>query len=183
MPMGEPRGFMKYERKVSGYCAGHRPTQALQRVPHDPPAGGGQDAGRPLHGLRRALLPHRLPAGEHHPRLQRPRVSPAMARGQPAAACHQQLPGVHRPRLPRSLRGGLRARHQRGSGRDQADRDGDRRQAWDEGWVVPEPPNVRTGKRVAVVGSGPPGSPRRSSSTGPAIWSPSSSGPTGRAAC
>ena len=26
--------------------------------------------------------------------------------------------------------------------------------AWDEGWVVPEAPNVRTGKRVAVVGSG-----------------------------
>ena len=29
--------------------------------------------------------------------------------------------------------------------------------AFDEGWVVPEPPGVRTGKRVAVVGSGPAG--------------------------
>ena len=29
--------------------------------------------------------------------------------------------------------------------------------AWDEGWVVPEPPDRRTGKRVAVVGSGPAG--------------------------
>ncbi len=29
--------------------------------------------------------------------------------------------------------------------------------AWDEGWVVPQPPSVRTGKRVAVVGSGPAG--------------------------
>jgi glutamate synthase (NADPH/NADH) small chain len=29
--------------------------------------------------------------------------------------------------------------------------------AWDEGWVRPEPPKVRTGKRVAVVGSGPAG--------------------------
>jgi glutamate synthase (NADPH/NADH) small chain len=28
---------------------------------------------------------------------------------------------------------------------------------WDEGWVVPEPPRVRTGKKVAVVGSGPAG--------------------------
>jgi glutamate synthase (NADPH) small chain len=28
---------------------------------------------------------------------------------------------------------------------------------WDEGWVVPEPPAVRTGKKVAVVGSGPAG--------------------------
>jgi len=29
--------------------------------------------------------------------------------------------------------------------------------AWDEGWVVPEPPKVKTGKTVAVVGSGPAG--------------------------
>jgi glutamate synthase (NADPH/NADH) small chain len=29
--------------------------------------------------------------------------------------------------------------------------------AWDEGWVRPEPPVKRTGKRVAVVGSGPAG--------------------------
>ncbi|MGO8672728.1 MAG: glutamate synthase subunit beta [Capsulimonadaceae bacterium] len=28
---------------------------------------------------------------------------------------------------------------------------------FDEGWVVPEPPQVRTGKKVAVVGSGPAG--------------------------
>ncbi|MBI5766672.1 MAG: glutamate synthase subunit beta [Verrucomicrobia bacterium] len=28
---------------------------------------------------------------------------------------------------------------------------------WDEGWVTPEPPTVRTGKKVAVVGSGPAG--------------------------
>ncbi len=29
--------------------------------------------------------------------------------------------------------------------------------AWSEGWIVPEPPETRTGKRVAVVGSGPAG--------------------------
>ena len=29
--------------------------------------------------------------------------------------------------------------------------------AWDEGWIVPELPAIRTGKRVAVVGSGPAG--------------------------
>ena len=29
--------------------------------------------------------------------------------------------------------------------------------AFDEGWVVAEPPNQRTGKRVAVIGSGPTG--------------------------
>ena len=29
--------------------------------------------------------------------------------------------------------------------------------AWEQGWVVPQPPKVRTGKTVAVVGSGPAG--------------------------
>ncbi len=29
--------------------------------------------------------------------------------------------------------------------------------AWNEGWVLPQPPTVRTGKRVAVIGSGPSG--------------------------
>jgi len=29
--------------------------------------------------------------------------------------------------------------------------------AWAEGWVVPRPPKVKTGKKVAVVGSGPAG--------------------------
>src|SRR5712691_4000574 len=28
---------------------------------------------------------------------------------------------------------------------------------WEEGWVVAEPPQVRTGKKVAVIGSGPAG--------------------------
>src|ERR1044071_6922015 len=28
---------------------------------------------------------------------------------------------------------------------------------WEEGWVTPEPPKARTGKKVAVVGSGPAG--------------------------
>jgi len=28
---------------------------------------------------------------------------------------------------------------------------------WEHGWVVPEPPQVRTGKKVAVIGSGPAG--------------------------
>ncbi len=28
---------------------------------------------------------------------------------------------------------------------------------WEEGWIDPEPPAARTGKRVAVIGSGPAG--------------------------
>jgi glutamate synthase (NADPH/NADH) len=28
---------------------------------------------------------------------------------------------------------------------------------FDEGWIVPKPPRFRTGKRIAIVGSGPAG--------------------------
>lgn len=28
---------------------------------------------------------------------------------------------------------------------------------WEEGWIVPKPPKVRTGKKVAIIGSGPAG--------------------------
>src|SRR5258708_1668756 len=29
--------------------------------------------------------------------------------------------------------------------------------AWEQGWIKPEPPELRTGKRVAIIGSGPAG--------------------------
>ena len=53
-----------------------------------------------------------------------------------------------------------------------------------EGWVTPQPPTERTGKRVAIVGSGPAGSGRRrAAQQGRAHRSPSTSGPTASAAC
>ncbi|MFX8949689.1 FAD-dependent oxidoreductase, partial [Acinetobacter baumannii] len=29
--------------------------------------------------------------------------------------------------------------------------------AWENGWVLPQPPKYKTGKKVAIVGSGPAG--------------------------
>src|ERR1051325_3766636 len=57
-----------------------------------------------------------------------------------------------------------------------------------EGWVKPEPPATRTGKKAAVVGSAPsapppPASAVLPSSTQPATTSPSLSVPTASAAC
>ena len=121
--MGKPTGFMEYRRgRSSNDVPVAERRQALPRV-HDPAAGGqAPGAGGPLHGLRRAVLPHRLPAGQHHPRLERPGVSRRLAAGDRRPARDQQLPRVHRPRLPRAVRGGLRAGHQRAAGDDQADR-------------------------------------------------------------
>ena len=156
--MGDVRGFMKYDRKVSGK------EPVPERVKHYRefltvlPEDELQQAGRPLHGLRRAVLPHGLPAGEHHSRLERPGLSRSMARSDQSAARHEQFSGIHRPSVPRAVRSGLRAGHQRRSGGDQANRNARLPiAAFDEGWIVPEPPAVRTGKKVAVVGSGPAG--------------------------
>ena len=51
-----------------------------------------------------------------------------LARRDRAAARHQQLPGVHRPAVPRAVRGVVRARHQPGPGDHQAGRGRDHRQ-------------------------------------------------------
>ena len=81
-----------------------------------------------------------------------------LARGERAAARHQQLPRVHRPAVPGAVRGRVRARHQRAAGHDQADRGRDRRpRRGTRAGVAPVVPATKTGKRVAVVGSGPAG--------------------------
>ena len=55
---------------------------------------------------------------------------------------------------------------------------------FEEGWVVAEPPAVRTGKKVAVVGSGPAGlACAAAAEPGRPHASPSSSAPTASAAC
>ncbi len=52
--------------------------------------------------------------------------------------------------------------------------------AWSEGWVVPQRPSARTGKKVAVVGSGRPVWPPPNNWRGPVTVSRSMSGPAGR---
>mmetsp|Transcript_84340 Transcript_84340/g.217205 ORF Transcript_84340/g.217205 Transcript_84340/m.217205 type:complete len:211 (-) Transcript_84340:512-1144(-) len=97
----------------------HR-ERARGRLQGDPRQEGrdrGPDPGLALHGLRHALLPperHRqvwLPAGQPHPRVERPRAQGAVARGLQEAAEDQQLPRVHGPRLPGAVRGLLHSRH------------------------------------------------------------------------
>ena len=99
----------------------------LQGVRPHPARRGPARAGRALHGVRRAVLPQRLPAGQPDPGLERPRLPRPLARGDRPAARDQQLPRVHRQALPRPVRGGVRAGDPRGRrGHDQADRGLDR---------------------------------------------------------
>ncbi|CAA9493345.1 MAG: Glutamate synthase [NADPH] small chain, partial [uncultured Solirubrobacteraceae bacterium] len=106
-----------------------RPPRAAERlrgVRRRAAAGGARRAGRALHGVRRSVLPQRLPGREPHPRLERPRLPRPLPRRDQAAARHEQLPGVHRPPVSGAVRGRLRAGDPRGGrGHDQADRERD----------------------------------------------------------
>ena len=125
--MGELGAFLKIHR------VGFDKRDPRQRVGDYKPVlraaarGGASPPGRALHGLRRAVLPRGLPAGQPHPRLERPRLPRQVARGDRAAARDQQLPRVHRADLPGAVRVGVRAGDQRRSGDDRADRAGDHR--------------------------------------------------------
>ena len=63
-----------------------------------------------MHGLRRRLLPRRLPAGQPDPGVERARRRRRLADRHRAAARHEQLPGVHRLAVPGPVRGVLRPR-------------------------------------------------------------------------
>ncbi len=98
--MGKVTGFMEYTRELP---ARRPPAERINdwfEIYQPFPRRQGPHAGRPLHGLRRALLPHRLPAEQHHSRLERPGLPRPLARSRAPAARHQQLSGIHRPHLP-----------------------------------------------------------------------------------
>ncbi len=100
----------------------------------------------------------RLPGQQHHPGLERPRVPQQLARGARRAALDQQLPRVHRPRLPGALRGGLHAQHQRRPGDHQVDRARHRRQGLGRGLDRARSlPHRKTGQARRRGGLGPRG--------------------------
>ena len=157
-PMGKPTGFIEIARKKT-------PTRPIEERIHDwsevylpYPETGSPRSGRAMHGLRHPVLSHRLSAREPDPRLERSRLSRPMESRHRPAARDQQLPGVHRPPVSGAVRRRLRARHQQRPGHHQRpSRCRSSIARFDEGWVTAHPPEVRTGRRVAVVGSGPAG--------------------------
>ena len=113
---------------------------------------------RALHGLRHSLLPHRLPGEQHHSGLERSGLSrstgkkrfaccipPTISRNSPGRICPAPCEaacvlGINEPPVTIKVIEKTIVDH-----------------AWKEGWIQPEPPETRTGKSVAVVGSGPAG--------------------------
>ena len=117
-----------------------------------------QNAGRPLHGLRHPVLPHRLPGrttsfptgttwstrtagtrrfGILHSTNNFPEFTGRICPAPCEAAC---VLGINEPPVTIKQIEKTIIEH-----------------AFEEGWITPEPPARRTGKRIAVIGSGPAG--------------------------
>ena len=163
--MGELGGFLKIDRAGSATSA-TRPSASRDYrefvVPL--PRRRAARAGRALHGLRRAVLPQRLPARQPDPRLERPRLPRRLAaRRSRQLHATNNFPEFTGRLCPGAVRGRLRARDQRGRrGHDQADRERDHRPRLGGGLGRRRSRRAReTGRSVAVVGSGPAGHGRR----------------------
>ena len=153
--MGKITGFLEIDRQDQKY------VPAADRVRHF------REFIIPLgeegHGARRraawiAASPIATPAARSTTRSPTGTTSSitATGRGGSEPPLDQQLPRGHRPHLPRALRGGLHAQHRGRAGHHQDDRRRHRRQApWPRAGSAPEPPATKTGKRVAIIGSGP----------------------------
>ncbi len=125
--MGKVGGFLEIARVEQPERDPRQRTADFNEFVAHAARRGPARAGRALHGVRRAVLPQRLPAGQPDPGLERPRLPRPLARGDRPAARDEQLPGVHRQALPGAVRGGVRAGDPRGRrGLDQADRGLDR---------------------------------------------------------
>ncbi|CAA9497797.1 MAG: Glutamate synthase [NADPH] small chain, partial [uncultured Solirubrobacteraceae bacterium] len=135
-----------------------RPGQGLQGVPRPEARSRAARPGRAVHGVRHPVLPQRLPAGEPHPRLERPRLPRPLVRRDQAAARDEQLPRVHGAAVPGAVRGRVRARDPRGRrGDDQADRELDHRPGVGRGLGQAVAAVVGDGLRGRRRGCGPGG--------------------------
>ena len=154
--MGKDHRLHGARAHPGGRAAAAGARAELSRVRADAHRRRRVEAGRALHGLRHPVLPERLSGQQRHPRLERPRLPEAVARRARRAALDEQFPRVHRPHLSGALRGSVHAQHQRrrrwASSRSSTSSS---TVAGRKGWVVPMPPAKKTGKRVAIVGSGP----------------------------
>ena len=182
--MGKPTGFLEIERHDRTYDKVGARLKTWKEFVQPLPLPEVGRAGRALHGLRHPVLPPGLPGQQPDPGLQQPGLPRPVEGGAGEPAVDQQLPGVHRPRLPRALRGVLHAEHRRQPGDHQDDRVPDRRPRLGRGLD-----RARRCRRAAPASASrwwaraPRAWPAPSSWPAPAMRRPSSRSPTGSAAC
>ena len=166
--MGELGGFMRIGRApIPERDALERAGDYREFTAH--PAGGrAARPGRALHGLRRAVLPQRLPARQPDPRLERPRLPRPLARTRSASSTStNNFPEFTGRLCPAPCEAACVLEINEGDAVTiKQIENAIINRAFDEGWVRPPPPEFETGRRVAVVGSGS-GGPRRGPAAAP----------------
>ena len=156
--MGKITGFMEYERIEEGYKPVARAPQALQGIRHRPGRRAGQGAGRALHGLRHAVLQQRLPGQQHHSGLQRPGVPRRLEeRARRCCTRTNNFPEFTGRICPAPCEAACTLNVNDDPVGIKSIEHAIIDRAWENGWVAAAPAAHKTGKKVAVVGSGPAG--------------------------
>ena len=111
--MGKVTGFLEYTRELPQRRPVAERINDWFEIYQPISRGEGPHAGRALHGLRRAVLPHRLSAEQHHSRLERPGVS-RTAGSEAIRVLHatNNFPEFTGRICPGAVRSRVRARHQ-----------------------------------------------------------------------
>ena len=143
--MGKLLASWNAERIEEGYKPVGERLKHYKGIRHWSGCRPGEDAGRALHGLQHAVLQQRLSVNNIIPDFN-DLVYRGDWKNAVGAAFDQQLPRVHRPHLPRAVRGGLRAEREqrpvgiRPSGTPSSTAPGRSR-------VVPSSPRTRPARR------------------------------------
>ena len=157
--MADPRGFLNIEQQKPTPRPIHQRIKDYQGTL---PADAGREhprAGVALHGLRRPVLPHGLPARQPDPRLERPGPPQPLARGA-AGPAQTRTTSPSSPARPARRRARRRASWP-SSGAAVTIKNieaGDRRQGLGDGLDRARAPRARDRQaRSAIIGSGPAG--------------------------
>jgi glutamate synthase (NADPH) small chain len=154
--MGKVTGFMEYERLEEGY----KPVP--ERLKHYKEFVVGLDdeqakVRRALHGLRHAVLQQRLPGQQHHSGLQRPGVPGDWQNAITVLHSTNNFPEFTGRICPAPCEAACTLNVNDDAVGIKSIEHAIIDKAWAEGWVQPQPAKHKTGKKVAVVGSGPAG--------------------------
>ncbi len=164
-PVADPRGFLEVQRRLGPLRA---PLERLRRLPRRAPArarGRGARAGAPLHVVRRAVLPPRLPARQPHPRLERPRAPRQLAGGERALHSTNSFPELTGKLCPAPCEEACVLTINDDAVAIKEIEWAIVERAWEEGWITPQPADGALGPlRRRRSAPARPGSPQPSSS-------------------
>ena len=158
--MGKPTGFKEFERQAVPYRDPLERVQDFLEIFTAPADRAPAHAGRPLHGLRRAVLPERVAAARSTISFPSGTTWSTRAAGTTrSTGCTRRTtspsspaaPALRRAKAPACWASPIRRSRSRTS------RTRSSTAALPKAGSTPQPPASRTGKRVAIVGSGPAG--------------------------